>query len=73
LTVTPLRLSDRQLAEIRQAAQTVPWDLRPAYLERVAAELRGMDLAGADGLVHKIAYQVARSIIWTAGRTVVEI
>jgi hypothetical protein len=31
----------------------------------VAAELRGKDLG--DGLVHRVAYQVARSITWDAG------
>jgi hypothetical protein len=42
----------------------VPYDLRPAFLERVAAELRGKDLG--DGLVHRRAYETARSITWDA-------
>jgi hypothetical protein len=45
----------------------VPYDLRGAFLERVAAELHGKDLG--DGLVHRVAYEVARSITWDAGRT----
>ena len=45
----------------------MPYDLH-GILERVAAELRGKDLG--DGLVHKIAYEVARSIAWDAERTV---
>jgi len=45
-----------------QAAGTVPLDLRDAFLARVAAELRGKDLG--DGLVHRIAYEVAREISW---------
>jgi hypothetical protein len=49
----------------------VPFDLRDAFLERVAAELRGKDLG--DGLVHPVAYQVARSITWDAGWAAVEI
>jgi len=49
----------------------VPLDLRQLYLERVMLELRGKDLG--DGLIHRIAYQVARSITWNAGRMAVEI
>jgi hypothetical protein len=62
----PIRLTDRQLRELLQAAQMVPFDLRDAFLSRVAAELRGKDLG--DGLVHRIAYEVARAITWDAGR-----
>jgi hypothetical protein len=49
----------------------VPYDLRQAFLERLALELCGKDLG--DGLVHRTAYAVARSITWNAGRMVVEI
>jgi hypothetical protein len=69
--MNPVRLSDRQLAEVQQAAQMVPWDLRPAYLERLAEALRGRDLG--DGLVHRVAYTIAREITWSAGRMAVEI
>ena len=62
-----LRLTDSQMHEVQQAAQTVPYDLRGAFLERVAVELRGKDLG--DGYVHRIAYQVARAIIWEAEQT----
>jgi hypothetical protein len=62
--MTPIALSDRQLAEVQAAATTVPHDLRPRYLERLAAELQGRDLANADGLVHRLARQVARDLIW---------
>jgi len=58
-------------ARIHQPAQMVPLDLRQLYLERVMLELRGKDLG--DGLIHRIAYQVARSITWNAGRMAVEI
>jgi hypothetical protein len=34
---------------------------------RVAVELQGKPLG--DGLVHRVAYQVARTIAWDAGRT----
>jgi hypothetical protein len=67
----PIALTDRQMAEVRQAALTVPIDLRGLYLERLADQLRGKDLG--DGLVHRVAYEVARSITWDAGRMVVEV
>ena len=70
---TPLRLTGPQMREIHQAAQMVPLDLRQLYLERVMLELRGKDLADADGFVHRTAYTVARSIVWDAGRMAVEI
>ena len=69
--MTPLRFTGPQLREIHQAAAMVPWELRGVYLERIATELRGKDLG--DGLVHRIAYQVAREITRTAGRMAVEI
>jgi len=62
----PVRLSDRQLYEVQQAALSVPYDLRGVFLERVAAELRGRDLG--DGLVHRIAYEVARELTWNSDR-----
>jgi len=71
MTTSPVRLTDAELAEVQAAAAMVPWDLRPAYLERLADALRGQDLG--DGLVHRVAYEVARDITWTAGRTAVEI
>jgi hypothetical protein len=63
----PIALSDSQLRELMQAAQLVPLDLRNVFLERVAARLRGQDLG--DGLVHRVAYEVARSITWDSERT----
>jgi hypothetical protein len=35
-----IRLTDVQLREVQQAAQMVPYDLRQAFLERLALELR---------------------------------
>ena len=52
----PIALSDSQLRELMQAAQLVPLDLRNAFLQQVAARLRGKDLG--DGLVHRVAYEV---------------
>lgn len=62
-----IALSDSELHEVMQAAQTVPYDLRQTFLERLALEFRGKDLG--DGLVHRVAYEVARAITWDAGRT----
>jgi hypothetical protein len=51
--MTPIALTDRQMHEVMDAAAIAPRDLRPAFLEQVAAELRGKDLG--DGTVHKTA------------------
>lgn len=67
----PIRLSDAELRELMQVAAMVPFDLREIFLTHVAAELRDKDLG--DGLVHRVAYQVARSIVWDTGRSAVEI
>jgi hypothetical protein len=61
-----VRLTDTQLREVRQAAQIVPYGLRQVFLERLATELRGKDLG--DGIVHRVAYEVAREIAWGAER-----
>jgi hypothetical protein len=66
-----IRLTDEQMHEIRQAAATVPYDLRQVFLEQLAEALRGKDLG--NGIVHRTAYAIARDITWTAGRTTVEI
>jgi hypothetical protein len=65
--MSPIALSDVQLHEVQQAAQMVPFDLRGAFLERLALELRGRDLG--DGIVHRTAYRIARAIIWEAEQT----
>jgi hypothetical protein len=39
--MSPIALTDTQLRELMQAANMVPWDLRDAFLERVAAEISG--------------------------------
>jgi hypothetical protein len=61
----PIALSDSQLREIQLVAQMVPYDLRSRFLEKVMTELRGKDLG--DGLVHRVAYEVARAITWDGG------
>jgi len=62
----PIALTDLQLHEVMQAARLVPLDLRQVYLEQLAMELRGRELG--DGLVHRVAYDVARRINWDAGK-----
>ena len=58
--MTPIRLTDSQLQEVLQAARMVPFDSRQAFLEQLAVELR--DKALGDGLVRRVAYEVARAI-----------
>jgi hypothetical protein len=65
--VSPIALTDSELAEVIQAARLVPFDLRQAFLERVAAELRGRKILG-DGVVHRVAFAVARTLAWDAER-----
>src|SRR5262249_39902350 len=65
--MTPIRLTDSQLQEVLQAARMVPFDLGQAFLEQLAIELHGKDLG--DGVVHRVAYSVARAITWNAERT----
>jgi hypothetical protein len=63
---SPISLSDAQMRELQAAAATIPVELRDGYLERVAAKLQGQDIG--DGTVHRVAYEVAREMIWDAGR-----
>jgi len=62
-----IALTDSELHELMAAANLVPWDRRDVFLVRVAAELRGKTLG--DGLVHRVAYDVARTLAWDAERT----
>jgi hypothetical protein len=65
--MSPIALTDAQMRELMQAASTIPFELRDGYLTRVAAKLQGQDVG--DGTVHRVAYEVAREMIWDAGRT----
>ena len=65
--MTLIRFTDAQLHELMQTARTVPPDLPDVFLERVAVELQGKPLG--DGLVHRVAYNVARAITRDAERT----
>jgi hypothetical protein len=63
-----VRLTDAQLQEVLQAARMVPVDLRQTYLERLAIELRGREVG--DGLIYRLAHDIARRISWDAERMV---
>jgi hypothetical protein len=52
----PLALSDDQLTAIMQAAAPLPFHRRAAFLEEIAAQLRGREIG--DGLVHRVIAQV---------------
>jgi hypothetical protein len=52
----PLALSDDQLTAIMQAAAPLPFNRRAAFLEEIAAQLRGREIG--DGLVHRVIAQV---------------
>jgi len=56
------------MRELQAAAATIPFELRDGYLTRVAARL---DLG--DGLVHRIAFEVAKEMIWETGRRAIAI
>jgi len=62
-----IALTDSELRELMAAANLVPIDLRDVFLRRVAAELRGGDLGA--GLVHRVAFGIARTVAWDAERT----
>jgi len=57
----PIALTDSELHELRQIAETIPWDLRPDFLERVAAKLQGQDIG--DGVVHRVCRAVSLACI----------
>ena len=42
--MSPIALSDAELAEVMAAARLVPFDLRQVYLEQGTVKLRGKDL-----------------------------
>jgi hypothetical protein len=63
--VSPISLTD--VAEVMAAARLVSHDLRQLFLENVALELRGLEILGP-GIVHRVAFAVARGITWDSER-----
>jgi len=64
--MTLIALTDSELHELRQIGETIPWDLRPDFLERVAAKLRGQEIGA--GVIYRVAHTVARQMIYETGR-----
>jgi hypothetical protein len=62
--MSPPALTDEALAEVLNAAQSVPVEWRDVFLQRVADELRGQTIG--PGLVHRVAYRIARELAWDA-------
>jgi hypothetical protein len=63
--MNPIALTDAQLREIQTIALGVPYHLRDAYLQQVAAVLRNkVDLG--DGTVNRVARAIANQIRWDA-------
>jgi hypothetical protein len=56
-----MAFTDEQLAQIRAAARPIPWVLRRAYLERIAALLAGRRFGNRD-VQHAVA-QAQRELI----------
>jgi hypothetical protein len=54
----PIRLSDSELDAVMAAARPLPVDRRDAFLQAVAAELRGREIG--PGVVYRVAAQVQR-------------
>ena len=49
--MSPIALSDNELADVMAAARLVTFDLRQAYLEQVAVKLRGKDQVPVSSIV----------------------
>jgi hypothetical protein len=59
-----LRFTDEQLGQLKAAAQPIPWALRQAYLEHIAALLSGQRFGNGD--VQRAAAQAQRELIGVA-------
>jgi hypothetical protein len=54
----PLRLSDDELTAVMAAARPLPVERRDAFLQEVAAELRGREIG--PGMVHRVCAETQR-------------
>ena len=59
----PLALTDSELDAVLAAARPLPVERRDAFLQAVAAELRGREVG--PGLVHRVVAQVQREFFDT--------
>jgi hypothetical protein len=57
-----LRLDDEELRELLALSAPIPRQLRPAFLEAVAAQLAGREQAGA-GRIYRIGREVQRAFL----------
>jgi hypothetical protein len=57
----PLALNDTQMTDVLTIGRQIPWALHDAYLQHVAALLRGRDYG--DGDVHRAALAAQRAIL----------
>ena len=57
--MSPLALSDSQLDQIMRLAAPLSVDVRAAFLERLASELRSLDELG-DGVVFRTASRIQK-------------
>jgi hypothetical protein len=55
----PIRLSDVELDAVMAAARPLPVERRDAFLQAVAAELRGREVG--PGIVHRICAETQRA------------
>jgi hypothetical protein len=61
----PLALTDEQLRAVMDMCGQIPPSMRSAYLETLAARLRGIERG--DGAVHRCATQLAREMLASTG------
>ena len=57
---TPLHLSDEEMDLLLALAAPIDQQLRPQFLQEVAAELEASGQAGGPGAVHRVARKVQR-------------
>src|SRR5262249_51737136 len=69
--MTPLRLTDEQLAQVMRTAAPIPPDLRHDYLQRVAEQLRGPEFG--DGEVYRACRAAAKAVMWNMQRAINEV
>jgi hypothetical protein len=59
--MTPIALTDQQMAEIQDLARLVPPWRRDEFLRELASRLR--DVEAGDGVVHRIAARCLRDVL----------